>query len=254
VQSAGSANEPDRPDAEIGLSRREVLGRGALLGFVTAVFGLLGDSRIISIARAQSSDPIGSLVLTTDALNGFVAFIAPGNDAYSKQQGQATDKPGGVASNTLPAFILSLDKFVPASIFGAYGATIPVSAAIAGLLDTYALLADPAATVGPFLSPFANLSFADKAAAYKSIEADLEILNNELAFVGGILPGFAAFVIFSEAGAFDTATGELTGEPVMWSRTNFAGPSDGWPEFIGYYEGRKSVKGSGKWATAVPKP
>lgn len=229
-----------------GLSRRQVLARGAIAGLAASLAGLLGDERLIAVARAASTD------LTEDTLNGLLAFIAPGNDAYSKHQGESTDRPGGVGSHTVGAFITSLNEFVPASVLSAYGESVPSSGGVAALLNLYASQVSPAAT-GPFLSAFAKLSFADKAEVFKRIEAKFEPSGTELAFVAGILPGFATFVTFSEAGAFDSATGKLTGRPVGWDLTDYAGPSDGWPEFRGYYQGRHKVKGSGVWATRAPR-
>lgn len=231
-----------------GLSRRELLQRGAVAGLAAALAplpGLLGAPGLSGTAYAQSTD------LTVDTFNGLMAFLAPGNDEYSTQQGQSTGRPGGVGANVVPTFITDLDEFVPASVFGAQGATVPASGGVASLLNSYATQVNPAA-IGPFLSPFARLSFADKAQVFQRLESDLEGSGTELAFVAGILPGFATFVTFSEAGAFDQATGELTGEPVGWQLTDYAGPSDGWPEFRGYYQGRRSVKGAGPNATEVP--
>lgn len=233
---------------EQGISRRTLLRRGSLAGLAAALAqipGLVDAKGLLGTALAQSTD------LTTDTLNGLLAFLAPGNDAYSKQQDQSTNHPGGVGSNTVSTFIYDLDRFVPASVFGAEGETLPSSGAVAAALNAYAAQVNPAAT-GDFLSPFARLSFADKAEVFKQLEADLESDGTEVAFVAGILPGFATFVTFSEAGVFDSATGELTGRPVGWTLTNYAGPADGWPEFRGYYHHRRKVKGAGPNATRSP--
>ncbi len=108
---------------------------------------------------------------------------------------------------------------------------------------------------GPFASSFANLKFAEKAEVLRRIESEFESQagGTEFAFVAGILPGFATFLTFSEAGVLDAATGELTGRPVGWELTNYAGTSDGWPEFRGYYQGRRRVKGAGPNATRKPR-
>ena len=233
------------------ISRRSLLARGALAGLAATLAqipGLLGERGLIGTALAQS----GSLVEET--LQGMIAFLAPGNDAYSKQQGQSTTRPGGVASNNVQAFISDLDHFVPASIFASQGLTVPASSGVAMLLNLYASQVNPAAT-GPFSSPFANLSFAQKAAAFERLESEFELQQGgtEFAFVAGILPGFATFLTFSEASVFDAATGTLTGRPVGWELTNYAGISDGWDEFRGYYHGRRRVRGSGPNATRAPK-
>jgi hypothetical protein len=203
---------------------------------------MLGAKGLLESAVAQSTD------LTTDTLNGLVAFLAPGNDAYSKQQGQSTTRPGGVGSNAVKTFIYDLDEFVPASVFGSKGATVPSSGGVATLLNFYATQVNPAAS-GSFPSPFARLSFAQKVEVFRRFESDPQWEGTEVRFVAGILPGFATFLIFSEAGAFDPRRRVLTARPVGWTLTNYAGPAEGWPEFRGYYQGRRRVEGAGPNAT-----
>jgi hypothetical protein len=230
------------------ISRRSLMARGALAGLAAALAqlpGLLGEKGLIGTALAQSSD------LTTDTLNGFLAFIAPGNDSYSQHQGQSTSVPGGVGSNTVDTFILDLDHFVPAAALGAHGLTLPASSAVATVLNAHASTVDPTALT-PFMSPFSNLSFANKAEVFKRLESELGSSGTEFAFVAGILPGFATFVTFSEAGAFNPASRTLTGRPVGWQLENYTGPADGWNEFRGYYQKRHKVKGAGRNATRRP--
>ena len=227
-----------------GITRRRLLKSGALAGLAAALAplpGLLDPSKVY----AQSAD------LTVDTFNGLLAFLVPGNDEYSRQQGRSTGRTGGVGANVVDTFIYDLDRFVPASVFGAQGRTVPASSSVASLLNIYAEQVNPLA-LGTFLSPFARLSFAEKVEVFRRVESDLEGTGTELAFVAGILPGFATFVAFTEAGAFNSSTQRLTGEPVGWQLTNYAGVSDGWPEFRGYYQGRKKVKGAGPNATEVP--
>jgi hypothetical protein len=231
------------------VSRRELLQRGALAGLAAALAqlpGLLGADGLSGTAEAQSAD------LTVDTFNGLMAFLVPGDDEYSKSQGQSTSRPGGVGANVVQTFIEDLDGFVPAFAFGGQGTTLPSSRAVESMLNGYAAQVNPLAH-GPFPSQFSRLSFVDKARVFQRMESDLESQPTELAFVAGILPGFATFVTFSEAGAFDPSTRRLTGRPVGWQLTNYAGPSDGWPEFRGYYQGRRKVKGAGPNATEVPR-
>jgi hypothetical protein len=145
-----------------------------------------------------------------------------------------------------------LDRYVPASTLGSIGLSVPASAGVAMLLNAHATEVAPAAT-GPFSSPFAQLTFAQKAEVFRRIESELEPSGNELAFVGGIVPGFATFLAFSEAGAFDPVRRRVRGRPLGWQLTHYAGPSDGWPEFRGYYHHRRKVKGSGRNATRRPR-
>ena len=231
------------------MSRRQLLrdaGAAALATVLAQLPGMLGPDQLLEAASASSSD------LTTDTLNALLAFLVPGADDYSTQQGQSTAQPGGVASNAVQSLIYDLDRSVPASVFASAGVTVPASSGVAAMLNSYALQVNPLA-IGPFPSRFARLSFAEKAEVFRRIERDLEPSNSELAFVGGILQGFATFLVFSEAGVLDPQRRQLTAQPVGWALTHYAGPSAGWPEFRGYYHGRRRVKGAGPNATRSPK-
>jgi hypothetical protein len=254
-QDRPPGTEPDREAADEvaptgrGITRRGLLRRGALAG-LAAIFAplpeILGARGLVATAEAQSPN------LTADTFNGLFAFLVPGDDEYSKQQGRSTGRPGGVAANAVQTFIYDLDRYVPASVFGSQGATVPSSGGVAAMLNSYAVQVNPLA-LGPFVSPFARLSFAEKAEVFRRIEADLEGTGSEFAFVAGIVPGFATFLAFSETGVFDSARRQVTGRPVGWQLTNYAGPSDGWPEFRGYYQRRRKVRGAGPNATKVPR-
>jgi hypothetical protein len=144
-----------------------------------------------------------------------------------------------------------LDHFVPASVFGSQGVTVPASTGVASRLNSYATQVSPVAA-GAFLSPFARLSSREKADVFRRMESELEPSGGELAFVAGILPGFATFLAFSEAGVPDSSRPKLTRRPLGWQLTGYAGGSHGWPELRGYYQGRRKVTGAGKNATEVP--
>jgi hypothetical protein len=134
---------------------------------------------------------------------------------------------------------------------------IPLSLAVALLLNLVATQVNPLAVSGLFLSPFARLSFSQKAQAFALIEgpdADLvalldtelpeplhESVSGLLRFVGGALLEFPAFGAYNERAVFDAGTRELTGTPVGWTLTGYGGASDGWDELIGYYQGRTEV-------------
>ncbi len=185
------------------------------------------------------------------------AFILPGSDAYPKAQGESASGPGAVDSGALNAFVTSLNEFVPASVLGVANTNIPAAYGVATLLNNYALQVNPAAS-GPFLSPFANLSFKDKGTVFQRFEAD-EMANAqvpELRFVSGILPGFVAFVFCSEAGHYDPTARQLTGTPVSWSIAGYSGPAEGHAELKGYYQGRSAVDAGsvvcGEVAVTVP--
>ena len=135
--------------------------------------------------------------------------------------------------------------------------TLPLSLVIALLLNLAATQVSPLAINGPFLSPFARLSFADKARAFALIEgADADVVrvldaslpeplhesvSGLLRFVGGALLEFPAFGSYSEWAVFDRSTRTLESTPVGWGLTGYGGASDGWDELKGYYQGRTEV-------------
>jgi hypothetical protein len=218
-----------------------LLERAGLLGLATALAPLpdiLARKGLLGQALAAETD------VTRDTLSALVAFILPGNDAYSRAQGDRTKEPGGIAAGTVPKFIDALDRFVPVSAFGNDGQTLPASGGVAALLNGYAVQVNPAAANGAFLTPFARLSNREKAMVFERLESDPEFDGTELKFVGGILPGFVGFMAWSEAGVLDPKTRRVRKRPVGWRLSKYGGPAEGHAELKGYYQGRKRVRGS----------
>lgn len=138
---------------------------------------------------------------------------------------------------------------------------VPLSLVVALLLNFMATRVSPAAMGGQFVSPFARLSYAEKAKVFQLIEgpdADLvEMLDQQvseplrhsmsglLKFVGGALVEFAAFGSYCEWGALDHETRMLRRRPVGYVLTGYMpnGPVEGWDDFQGYYQGRTKVEG-----------
>lgn len=226
--------------------RREfILRTGQVLGAATALSQLpavLGARGWLDEAQAQDAD------LTRDTLNGLVVFICPGPDEYSVAQGETSEEPGAIEASTTDNLILNLDNFLPAADVGAPNDdTLPISGAVANLLNAQAAQVNPAAAGGAFPSHFSRLSFAEKAQVFANIEATAgdDDLSKNLRFVGGILPGFTAFLVFGEWAVFDPETKKLTGRPVGWELAGYQpdGPVRGHNELKGYYQGRRKVKG-----------
>ncbi|WP_034239368.1 hypothetical protein [Saccharomonospora iraqiensis] len=238
--------------------------------------------------------------LARDTLNGLSVFALPGPDAYSTAQGTPSDTPGAMEAGTTDFLLDALDNFVPlpdqlaqpvaaalatglsgtgvalpgtellpgelATLDRAFSvllendATVPLSFPISGLLNLLATQVNPAAVNGPFLSPFARLTFAEKTRAFALLEGPdsdlvalldarfLEPLKSSvsglLEFVGGALIEFAAFGAYSEYAVFDADRKRLTGTPVGWRLTGYQpdGPVEGWDEFLGYYQNRTEVQ------------
>ena len=219
-----------------GLSRRVLLERAGLLGLAVALAplpdvlarkGLLGDALAASDA------------VTVDTLKGLCAFILPGNDAYSRAQGDKTKEPGAIAAGTVPALIATLDNVIKIE-----GAQVRVSSGVAALLNDYAVQVDPAAASGTFLSPFARLRNKDKAEVFRRFEADPAWDDNQFKFLSGIVPGLVALLAFSEAGVIDPKTRRVRKRPVGWRLAEYSGPAEGHAELKGYFQKRRRVRGT----------
>ena len=223
------------------VSRRAFLQRTGLIGLAAALPGLLELHGLTDKALAQSSD------LTEDTLNGLIAFMVPGDDAYSVAQGQTANGPGGIAANVTQTFIASLDNFVPVGTLEG-DRSIPASSGVATLLNSYATQVNPAAAGGAFPSQFARLKFDEKVEVFKRFEGQAGAQGTELSFVAGILPGFAAFLSFSEAGVFDPSTRGVTKRAVGWDISSYAGPAEGHKEHLGYWKGHKKAIQSAGYA------
>jgi hypothetical protein len=220
------------------VTRRAFVGRAGLVGLAAALAqlpALLDAKGLLAEALAQPAD------MVEETLSALIAFIFPGNDEYSRAQGDATDHPGGLGGGALPVFIRDLDNFVPVAIPGDGETTLPASGGVATLLNGYALEVNPAAANGQFLSPFARLTSAEKAEVFKRFESDPLWDGTEFKFVSGILFGFVAFVAWSEAGVLDPKTRQPRSTPAGWARSGFSGPSDGHAELRGYYHGHRSA-------------
>jgi hypothetical protein len=211
--------------------------RAAAFGAALAtldLYAVLDAHGLVEEARAQTPD------LTHDTLSGLVAFVSPGDDAYSVAQGERAGGPGGIAAGAVEALINGLDHYVPAETFGG-SATIPASGGVATLLNSYAERVNPLPLHGTFPSPFARLSFAEKAKVFEMWETDPTQQGSELRFVAGILPGFATFLSYSEVGVRDNARHRLTGRPVGWDIARYSGVAEGRDELRGYYHGHRSA-------------
>lgn len=171
--------------------------------------------------------------LVADTINGLVAFIVPGPDAYSTHQLVSTEEPGGIDANTTPPLIYGLNQA---------GLAPPpfesLSELVAFILNNVALAVNPA-PIGPFGSPFANLVFAEKVSAFFVMESGLA--GAELVPLAGVLPVLTAFTAYSEAGVFNPFTRELVDTPVGWTISNYGGVSDGHDDLKGYFQNRKKV-------------
>jgi len=211
------------------LSRRAFLGHAAVVAATAALTQLpavLRDRGWLEAASAAQPD------LVHDTLNGAIAFMVPGPDSYSVHQGVSTVEPGGIDANITDVLITTLDQAQPAP------PPFPsLSAMVSTILNQVAQGVNPSVS-GPFLSPFANLSFPEKVAVFGYLES-----VPALAPLASLLFIMVALLAYSEAGLFDPRTRKLTGWPVGWTISGYEdeGIGRGTDEFNGYFQNRRSA-------------
>lgn len=215
----------DRESVRKRISRRGFLGNMAL---VTAAMALARATDLLTSRGWIQAADVPNPDLLHDTFNGLLAFIVPGPDDYSVAQGVSTTEPGGVDGGITDILIATLDETTP---------FLPqFSATVAGILNGIALVVNPSPS-GQFPSPFACLSFAEKAAVFQIMDA-----TDSLKPLAGVLPAFVAFFCYSEAAVFDPVTRSITGHPIAWDLSSYQGASDGRNEFLGYFENRREVR------------
>ena len=214
-----------------GVSRRELLERATTLVAGAVVLDRLPQALRLHgwLEDAYAATP--NVVQQT--MNGLVAFVVPGRDRYSRAQGTKSKTPGGIEAGTTPVLIRTLDRFLPGPL--------PLSATAATILNGYAAQVDATSRQGTFGSLFANLSFAEKARVFQTVEG-LQVENaGSIRFLVGNLPDLVAFLAYSEAGVYDAQRRRVRRRPVGWRLTRYAGVADGRKELKGYWRGRKAA-------------
>jgi hypothetical protein len=274
------------------LNRRQFLARVGVLGAAVGLWST-GAWRSVRGAPPPGSEILGELA--RDAMNGLGAFVVPGPDDYSVAQGVTSPTPGAVDAKIADFLISSADNFVPfpdhylrpvvqamktgavdsgfppepfsvpleitRQIDEAFEAifandnTVPLSLVFAMQMNFLATRTNPASIGGPFASPFANLSYEDKVAAWELFETpdpamvaaidsalpepQTETVSGVLRFAAGALLEFAAFGTYSEWSTWDGDARAITGTPVGWQIGNYVPSRGGWDDFKGYWKGRK---------------
>ncbi|HWD54190.1 MAG TPA: hypothetical protein VG346_03670 [Acidimicrobiales bacterium] len=196
-------------------------GRRAFLvrtGVIGAAIALVDVPTLLEPGRAGAAAPsLATLspifdALSKDTINGLVAFVVPGPDAYSVAQGMHDTAPGGLDADGTAFMLNALDNFYPVpqepllllvqalttginanlpslhlpplleeladeldkalQVLLAGETTVPLSLLVALLLNFVATLTNPTAVHGTFLSPFARLDFTEKTKAFQLMETD----------------------------------------------------------------------------------
>ena len=213
-----------QPAPGVNAGRRTFLKFSALASVAAGLSASPLASQFLGAAKAATVD------LVRDTFNGLIAFVVPGPDQYSVAQGVSTTAAGGIDTQILEALLQSIDESAP------YLPTF--SAVAAGILNQFAEAVHPNVS-GPFSSPFACLSFAEKAAVFQFMDA-----TPSLAAFSGVLPAIVGFLCYSDAGSFDPVTRTLTSTPLAWSLSNYSGTADGRAELRGYWLGRTHTDGA----------
>jgi hypothetical protein len=225
------------PDSPAQKPRPAGASRRAVLAGVPSAAALAGLSA--GTAGTAAAAPADDYI--AQAFKALAAYVVPGNDPYSAQQGLTAPRPGGVAAGTDVMLEESYDRAIGIAVAPSLQINAPGALGFALVLEIFARGRYPAQLAGPFLHPFANLTHPRKAQVLADIDTEQLIEDSAIGYAFGTLITLAAFGCYGERGVYDPATRTLRGRPVGWDLSSYDGVSDGWPEFRGYWEGRTSV-------------
>ncbi|MGH9274144.1 MAG: hypothetical protein ACRDZU_05795 [Acidimicrobiales bacterium] len=214
-----------------------------------------------SVAQGVQNAGEGSVdARTTDFLLNAADFFVPLPDGFARAvvSGLRTSSvdTGFPIPPELLGPVLDLARTVDDEIVSLLEGdeAIPLSLVFAMTMNFFATRVNPLAVNGTFLSPFARLTWAEKAMAWEMFEQadpDLvaavdsalpepatETVSGVLRFAAGALLEFCAFATYSEYSTFDPETRTLTAEPVGHRISTYTPATAGWDELKGYWKGR----------------
>ena len=206
--------------------------RGVLAGTGAAI-------ALTSLSPAPARAAVDDYV--TAAFNGLASYVLPGDDAYSVRQARTRSGPGGVAAGTAGHLKLGYDRAITVAAAPPFGVNAPGALGIALVLDVFTKTHYPLESIGPFLHPFANLTHDRKAQVLADLDRDPILVRLPIGYGFNTIITLTALGCFSEFGVFDPVTRRLTGVPVGWQLSKHPGVSNGWPEFQGYWAGRRQA-------------
>lgn len=221
-------SRPPRPSPTATTRRRFLTGAAAGTGAL--------------LVSGTVPEPAAAATFIDHTFAGVAAFVVPGNDRFSKQQRVSTDRPGGVDAQAGRVLQETLDSAIPL-VAGKTELAAPGALGVALLMENLALSRNPLTVFGPFSSPFANLRFAEKRWVLQKLDALSLLEKATIEFAANAIITLGALGAYSEFANFDRRTGTLDGRPIGWDLSAYGGVSDGWPELIGYYQGRTEVTG-----------
>ena len=214
--------------------------RRAVLAGVPAAAGLA-----VLAAGPAEADVAGD-DYTTQAFKALAAYVVPGDDPYSVQQGLTRPGPGGVAAGADRMLRATYDGAIGIGVAPAFQINAPGALGVALVMELFARSRYFWESYsGPYENGFANLRHPLKAQVLGDLDQNVLLDGSPLAYAFGTLITLAAFGSYGEIAVWDPATRRLTGRPVGWDLAQYDGVSDGWPELRGYWKGRTSVSDPG---------
>jgi len=178
---------------------------------------------------------------TIQAFNGLASYVLPGDDAYSRQQRRTRPGPGGVAAGTAAHLEACYQHAFAAAVNTRYGVNLPAAELVAAVIDSFTQARFLLQSAGPYVHPFANLTWARKGEVLAAIDEEQFLRRLPIGFGFNTILTLTGLGCYSEYGVFDQRTRQLTGTPVGWKLANHAGVRDGWPELTGYWGGVRQV-------------
>jgi hypothetical protein len=199
---------------------------------------LLGVPAGAAAALAVGSSPaVAGDDYPAQAFKALAAYVVPGDDGYSVQQGLTAARPGGVAAGTDVMLRETYDRAIAIGVAPAFAVNLPGAAGIALLLDVFTHARFPQVPAGPFQHPFANLRHDQKALVLADLDTEQLLEDSVIGYAFGTVITLGAFGCYGERGVYDPATRTLRARPVGWQLSQDDGVSDGWPELRGYWAG-----------------
>ena len=277
-QIARAAGALDPILDQIAKPAMDVLARDTIAGLVA--FEVPGTDRYSQVQGVTSPNPGGVDAKATEVFLVDLDEFLPVPETYA--HALAASLTTAVSDLPLPLNELGvlgqLGEGLAAQMDDALRAllesdtSVPLSLVIALMLNFLATQVNATSLLGPITaSPFANLTFAEKAQAFALLEGgDAQLiatlddnapeplkdsLSGLLKFVGGALQEFGTYLSYTEWGVLDQQTKTLTARPVGWDLSNYqpglTTQVDGWDEFIGYFQNRQSTSTAPQFQKAV---
>jgi hypothetical protein len=266
-----SALNPPGNDAIRVLSRLDVVTRDTMAGVISM---LVPGYDAYSIWQGVSLPEAGGLAARGDEyltfyLNKYLPVPPLAQVVVNALRPQlkriSLSIPGEILGVISPQLRTTLGNY--GSLYGAAlqvnNLTLPLAPLIAAILNFLAISVRPSSLLGPFLTPFSRLTYQEKGEVWKRFEVlvpdyfspgsptsivppgqDPDLLRSLvglLDYASGVVPALGMFGSYSEWHVFDYATRTIKARPVGYTLSNYGGPVEGWDEFKGYYQGRRSA-------------